>query len=181
MVKRAKVDDDYERGGERECKSENTSTAAAAGKNDEKKEKLDRRRREKEVRARLNDEARKEICPLALGTVAMMGSALANQAVPRLLGRLLDEKSCATVERMCPAHNSMFGASEALAAVVIGGGFASFLRTTLLNRAQDDIAQRLRTKLFGAVLSGRDMEWFVSGGRGADDCGAGGGNAAKTG
>merc|ERR1719356_744771 len=103
MVKRAKVDDDYERGGERESENASTAAAAAGNKNDERKEKLDRRRREREVRARLNDEARKEICPLALGTVAMMGSALANQAVPRLLGRLLDEKSCATVERTCPA------------------------------------------------------------------------------
>jgi ABC-type multidrug transport system fused ATPase/permease subunit len=55
---------------------------------------------------------------------------------------------------------------------VIGGGIASFLRTTMLNRAQDNIAKRLRTKLFGAVLVERDMEWFVSGsGGGADDSG----------
>jgi ABC-type multidrug transport system fused ATPase/permease subunit len=40
---------------------------------------------------------------------------------------------------------------------------ASFLRTTMLNRAQDNIAKRLRSKLFGAVLIERDMEWFVSG------------------
>jgi len=63
----------------------------------------------------------------------------------------------------CSAINSTGSASQALAFVVIGGGFASFLRTTMLNRAQDNIAQRLRTKLFSAVLTNRDMEWFVSG------------------
>ena len=40
---------------------------------------------------------------------------------------------------------------------------ASFLRTTMLNRAQDNIAKRLRGALFGSVLVDRDMEWFVSG------------------
>ena len=40
---------------------------------------------------------------------------------------------------------------------------ASFLRTTMLNRAQDNIAKRLRSRLFGSILVERDMEWFVSG------------------
>lgn len=35
--------------------------------------------RKKEIKARLNAEAGKEIRPLAIGTVAMMASALANQ------------------------------------------------------------------------------------------------------
>lgn len=40
----------------------------------------------------------------------------------------------------------------------------------MLNRAQDNIAKRLRAKLFEAVLVERDMEWFVSGyaGQGKD-------------
>ena len=79
-------------------------------------------------------------------------------ALPKLLGRLLDEKSSTTCD------TSTGSASKALAFVVIGGGFASFLRTTMLNRAQDNIAQRLRTTLFSAVLTNKDMEWFVSGG-----------------
>ncbi|KAL3787973.1 hypothetical protein HJC23_002898 [Cyclotella cryptica] len=122
--------------------------------------------RKREIKARLNAEASREIRPLAVGTVAMMASALANQALPKLLGKLLDEKtstSCST--------NSTTSASSALAVVVIGGGIASFLRTTMLNRAQDNIAKRLRTKLFGSVLVERDMEWFVSG------CGGQGENA----
>ena len=39
---------------------------------------LDKSRR-KEVKRRLNEEANKEIVPLAVGTLAMMGSALSNQ------------------------------------------------------------------------------------------------------
>ena len=35
--------------------------------------------RKKEVKARLNDEARKEIRSLAVGTLAMIASALSNQ------------------------------------------------------------------------------------------------------
>lgn len=122
--------------------------------------------RKKEMKARLNAEASRDIRPLAVGTVAMMASALSNQALPRLLGKILDEKSspmACGIDQTCSAANSG-SSSRALALVVIGGGFASFLRTTMLNRAQDNIAKRLRTKLFSSVLTDRDMEWFISGG-----------------
>ena len=94
--------------------------------------------------------------------------SLYQTALPKLLGKLLDEKSttpmtCTAGDTCSAITNSTGSASKALAFVVIGGGFASFLRTTMLNRAQDNIAQRLRTKLFSAVLTNRDMEWFVSG------------------
>lgn len=90
-------------------------------------------------------------------------------ALPKLLGKLLDEKSSPLnnmtcgVDGTCAIPRDSVSASKALAIVVIGGGFASFLRTTMLNRAQDNIAQRLRAKLFGAILTDRDMQWFVSG------------------
>ncbi len=45
---------------------------------DTRKPSLDKARR-KEVKARLNSEATREIRPLAIGTLAMMGSALSNQ------------------------------------------------------------------------------------------------------
>lgn len=118
--------------------------------------------RKKEVKKRLNDEARKDTVPLAIGTVAMMASALSNQALPKLLGRVLDENTASCTNQTCSAGSG--GASKAMAFVVIGGGLASFLRTTMLNRAQDNIAKRLRTQLFGSLLTDRDMEWFVSGG-----------------
>ena len=116
-----------------------------------------------EVKKRLNNEASKEIRPLAIGTVAMMASALSNQALPKLLGRVLDENARSCADQTCIAAGGG-GASKAMVFVVIGGGLASFLRTTMLNRAQDNIAKRLRTQLFGSLLTDRDMEWFVSGG-----------------
>jgi len=117
--------------------------------------------RKKQVKKRLNAEAKKDIRPLAVGSLAMMASALSNQALPRLLGQLLDQKS--SVDSMTCSASSSCTASKSLAFVVIGGGFASFLRTTMLNRAQDNIAKRLRSQLFSAVLMDRNMEWFVSG------------------
>jgi ABC-type multidrug transport system fused ATPase/permease subunit len=47
-----------------------------------------------------------------------------------------------------------------LALVVLGGGLASFVRTTMLNRAEDRIASRLRSNAFRSLLTKRDMEWF---------------------
>ncbi len=44
--------------------------------------------------------------------------------------------------------------------VVIGGGFSSFLRTTMLNRAQEGIASSLRSQLFRSLLIDRDVEWY---------------------
>lgn len=54
-------------------------------KKDARKPSPDKARR-KEVKARLNSEARGEIRPLAIGTLAMMGSALSNQGMcfPRM-------------------------------------------------------------------------------------------------
>ena len=132
-----------------------------------KKAGLDKEAKAK-VKARLNDEAKAEIRPLAVGTAAMLASSLANQALPKLLGTLLDEKSCNT-NQTCSAASGSLSAATTLGFVVVSGGFASFLRTTMLNQAQDSIAQRLRTKLFSAVLKDRDMEWFISGGKGGED------------
>lgn len=47
-----------------------------------------------------------------------------------------------------------------LALVVLGGGVASFLRTTSLNRAEDSIASALRSQAFASLLTLRDLEWF---------------------
>ncbi len=44
--------------------------------------------------------------------------------------------------------------------IVVGGGLSSFLRTTMLNRAQDGIASSLRSQLFRSLLIDRDVEWY---------------------
>ena len=40
------------------------------------------------------------------------------------------------------------------------GGTASFMRTVMLNRAQDNIAARLRKQAFESLMTKRDLEWF---------------------
>jgi len=94
-----------------------------------------------------------------LGSIAMIASTLSNQAVPKLLGKLLDQKSST------PRSGSGVGSSVAssLALVVLGGGVASFLRTTMLNRAEDGIAARLRTEAFRSLLLQKELEWFQTG------------------
>mmetsp|Transcript_33170 Transcript_33170/g.72745 ORF Transcript_33170/g.72745 Transcript_33170/m.72745 type:complete len:676 (-) Transcript_33170:219-2246(-) len=128
---------------------------------------VDKQRR-KETKRRLRKEAIKEIRPLTVGTLAMIASALSNQAVPRLLGKVLDghtaPSSSCTAEQTCPIPSSSSSSDmSSLVLVVLGGGVASFLRTVCLNRAQDGIAARLRAKLFGALLMERDLEFYQSG------------------
>jgi ABC-type multidrug transport system fused ATPase/permease subunit len=44
--------------------------------------------------------------------------------------------------------------------VVIGGGAASFLRTVMLNRAEESLATRLRGEIFEALMMNKSVEWF---------------------
>ncbi len=114
--------------------------------------KKDKARRQ-EIKRRLKSELKKELKPLLLGTIAMIGSATANQAVPKLLGKVLDHQA-----KTCPAKSPSM-TKNPLLLVVLGGGLASFLRTTMLNRAQDSIASRLRLQVFSKLMK-RDIEWY---------------------
>jgi ABC-type multidrug transport system fused ATPase/permease subunit len=114
----------------------------------------------RKVEKRLREEVMKEIQPIAVGSLAMVASTLSNQAVPRLLGKLLDQKAVVSSEQTCNAGVLSQATLTSLALVVLGGGIASFLRTTALNRAEDSIASRLRSQAFGSLLVLRDLEWF---------------------
>lgn len=82
-------------------------------------------------------------------------------AVPRLLGKLLDQKSNGgTGGSTCSTGGISQSTLTSLAMVVLGGGLASFVRTTMLNRAEDRIAARLRSDAFKSLLINRDLEWF---------------------
>lgn len=61
-----------------DCKMPNDNTKGDGASAKKTKPSLEKSRK-KEVKARLNDEASKEIRSLAVGTLAMMASALANQ------------------------------------------------------------------------------------------------------
>jgi len=126
-----------------------------------KRTKKDKARRQ-EIKRRLKNELKNELMPLLLGSIAMIGSATANQAVPKLLGRVLDQQA-----KTCPARTSSVG-SNPLLLVVLGGGLCSFLRTTMLNRAQDSIASRLRMQVFSKLMK-RNIEWYQTPKSGSND------------
>jgi len=107
-------------------------------------------------RSRIWGEAKKEIIPLSIGAIALVASSTVNQAVPRLMGVLMD-----------PSRAKADGGNTSERKFVVqilwlslAGGTASFTRTWLMNRAQDSIAARLRKEVFESLLTNRELEWF---------------------
>jgi ABC-type multidrug transport system fused ATPase/permease subunit len=119
----------------------------------------------KEIRRRLYEQVRREAPALAFGSVAMLCSSLSNQALPRLLGKVLDQDRN-NHSRSLGSSSTSYNNSQltySLGLVVLGGGLASFLRTTLLNRTKDEMAGRLRQEAFASLLTDKDLEWFQAG------------------
>jgi ABC-type multidrug transport system fused ATPase/permease subunit len=75
-------------------------------------------------------------------------------AVPRLMGRLMDP-----VSSKVESKNSHSFISSILWLGLVGGS-ASFIRTVMLNQAQDHIAARLRREAFNSLMTQRELEWF---------------------
>jgi ABC-type multidrug transport system fused ATPase/permease subunit len=94
-----------------------------------------------------------ELFPLTVGGAALMISSYSNQALPILMGQLLDPASSRANNK-----GSSFAASITWVALV--GGTASFLRTLMLNQAQESIAARLRKAAFASLMTRHDLEWF---------------------
>lgn len=120
-----------------------------------KKEDAEQRLKRKEIMRRLRTEAMREVQPLALGTFAMLASSLSNQALPKLMGRFIDQKSTSD-----SSSDSRLPPWSSLGMVVLGGGLASFIRTTMLSRAEDSITSRLRNQAFESLMRHKDIEWF---------------------
>ena len=80
-------------------------------------------------------------------------------AVPRLLGKILDQNATqsSSSTATCPRDSINM---NYLLLIVLGGGLSSFIRTTMLNRAQEGIASSLRSQLFKNLLIDRDVEWY---------------------
>lgn len=137
--------------------SNESQTSASDAKENKKKDR-------KLVKQWLYSEARQEFATLFVGCMAMMASSVSNTLLPRFMGKLLDQKggsssSSRSSNGSCDA-TSYFSPTLSLLMVVVGGGTASFLRTTMLNRAEESIATRLRGKVFEALMTQKDMEWF---------------------
>lgn len=125
----------------------------------------------KEIRRRLLGEVRQEIPYLTIGSLAMIASSLSNQAITRLMGRLIDHSSKRPSSASEARTNNHPGSTSqqaaqlsvaALSLVVLGGGLASCLRTTMLALAKDDIVARLKNEAFESLLTKKNLEWFQS-------------------
>lgn len=90
---------------------------------------------------------------LVIGFLAMLGSAAANQAAPRVLGRIMDERS--TSIAIGPKSNTTLS----LLLLVVGGGASSLVRTTVLRRVQNSFIAKRRSEFFSQVLK-QKVEWF---------------------
>ena len=107
----------------------------------------------KRIRALVWHHLSHEWVSLSIGSAAMIVSSLANQALPRLMGRLIDQKQSTN-------GSSAASATSPLHWVVLGGGLASLLRTTLLSRAEGNLAASLRMEAVQALLVRQDLQWF---------------------
>ena len=108
---------------------------------------------------RLRSETKRELTTLTLGSAAMVASSAANQALPTLMGRLIDQRSKGNNVSNSTIIDTL---GPSLAVVVLGGGLASFVRTYSLKVAQERIAVRLRKQAFSSLVT-RDLEWFQVG------------------
>lgn len=104
-----------------------------------------------------------EILPLTIGGLALIVSSYSNQALPTLVGKLLDPAS----GRSKNTNGNSFVVSVAWVGVL--GGAASFLRTLMLNKAQENIVARLRKAAFQSLMMQHDLEWFHTTGSNQDD------------
>mmetsp|Transcript_8391 Transcript_8391/g.9219 ORF Transcript_8391/g.9219 Transcript_8391/m.9219 type:complete len:688 (+) Transcript_8391:103-2166(+) len=153
-----KTTDNKDGGDPRSPSSSEEAPPATKQKEDNSMKSNDRARKEA-IKNRLKSELKKEMKPLLLGSLAMICSAASNQAVPRLLGKVLDQNAkIPTSSNSCPINND--NNMNYLLLIVLGGGLSSFVRTTMLNRAQDGIASSLRSQLFKTLLVDRDVGWY---------------------
>ncbi len=83
----------------------------------------------KEIIQFIQSELREQLIPLTFGTLAMIGSTLANQALPKLLGKLLDHSTTSSSSSLSASPPRTTTMSGTLIIVALGGGVASFVRT----------------------------------------------------
>jgi len=133
-------------------------------------DKVKRKMKKKLTISKMKREAYEELPSFAIGGIALVASSMSNASLPTLLGTILDTTSGATSAAAetatcvadaasnmnCSANaNNSSKASHwtPLLIIVLGGGLASFIRTTIFKRVENRIASRLRVKLFRSLLS----------------------------
>lgn len=111
----------------------------------------------KAVYQMLREELKLEIINISLGCICLVASTASNAAVPRAFSKLIDQKAGSGSNSQ--SHKSNFEMIQ-LPLIVIGGGLASFLRTTSLKRAEYNISRRLRQSSFASLLLDKPMPYF---------------------
>ena len=80
-------------------------------------------------------------------------------AVPRMFSKLIDQSTSAP--SLVNSRNSSTRMEKLqIPLIVIGGGLASFLRTTSLKRAEYNITSRLRQSSFASLLTNKPMSYY---------------------
>jgi ABC-type multidrug transport system fused ATPase/permease subunit len=102
---------------------------------------------------RLWEEAKPDLPALSLGMLAMLASSYSNRMLPKLMSQIIDTNQNNHHSSGSPV---LYGTTGM---IVLGGGMASLLRTTVFDTVEARMIARLREKAFG-VLIHKDIEWF---------------------
>lgn len=90
---------------------------------------------------------KEEMYLLSIGCISLLCSTMSNSAVPKALGKVIDNsKSCST----STSFSSIY--SDVPLALILGGGLSSFIRTFTLNKVANNIDYKLRQRLFKSLL-----------------------------
>ena len=89
---------------------------------------------------------------LGIGSLALLASSYCNQSLPKLLGALIDQE-----QRPSANDSSLY---TSFAWIVLGGGLASFIRTSILESVQGTVAAQLRIQAWRVLLTQKELEWF---------------------
>eukprot|EP00775_Hariotina_reticulata_P009936 gene9936-10091_t len=110
---------------------------------------------------RLLAEAKPEACTLTVATFFLLIGALANLAVPKVAGGLVDSCTQAASGHLSleAAHQQLYVQLYLVLGIMAVGGLASGLRAYMFNSAAERVMCRLRVKLFSKLVL-QDVAFF---------------------
>jgi len=139
------------------AKVEDTSRPPSENDDDEKQKKKKQTMKRKKVKKMLKDELKKESLNMLIGCVCLIGSTASNAAIPRAFSKLIDQT---TSDKKSVSNTKDKNMMVPLSLIVIDGGISSFLRTTSLKRAENNIICRLRKQIFRSILLNQPISFF---------------------
>lgn len=109
------------------------------------------------LRRRLYREALPDWPIIGVGVAAMLVTTGSNQALPMLMGRLID---CQKSDNGSSHNGNRSSLTSSLVVVILSGGLASCIRTVSLQTAAARIAARLRQTAVECLLLHQPLQWF---------------------